>query len=213
MRRTPINARTVQPRLGHERFALDQFGIDSPNDQIREMEGRLAGLRNGGDPPRITGNHSDGSALASLVAALHALGLVVDETDGPDAIDTVANKLYLTGPLVYVGGTGGMSVSLDANAGAGATATVNSPGNEWSFSVSFTTGTGPAAGRLMTINLSKDRLNVNYSPSIRPLNIRAVQAGFYVQTLTTTSFDLYAANAPAASLSHAFGVVIHERSG
>lgn len=212
MRRQPIN-RTIDPRQGHQRAALAQFGVQTPAEIARDVEERTAAIRGtNADIPRVTGSWADGTALSSLVQALARVGLIVDETDGGDAIDTIDSGLRLVGPLTFSGGTSGMSVAVAAGAGGGATSSISAPGNEWAFIVAFSTGTVPAAGKQLTITFSNARANVSYAVIIIPRNIRAVQAAFYPQTPATTSIEIFAANTPTASVSHAFEVVIVERS-
>lgn len=117
--------------------------------------------------------------------------------------NAAADKHTIYGQVEYEGGTGGMSATVKTNAGVGATASINSPGSESAFTVSMTTGTGPASGLVLSIGFGTARANNDYAAIFVPLNVRAHQADFRAENLQTTGFDVYALNTPVASVSHA----------
>lgn len=76
--------RVVDPREAHSRVARTQYGAASTKQVQADLADGLAALRTAsGVTPRVTGQ-TVSDIQQSLIAALVRLGLIVDETTGPD---------------------------------------------------------------------------------------------------------------------------------
>jgi hypothetical protein len=99
----------------------------------------------------------------------------------------------------HVYGTGtGPAVAALTNAGTTPPAPVLTRGSDQSGAVSFGTGTTPAAGSMVSVTFNR-AYSATPNVTVTALNSATQALGLYLQSISTTGFQLYVVNAPAAS--------------
>lgn len=112
---------------------------------------------------------------------------------------TAANEgVYLTG---HLGSRSGLNstAAAGAQAGVGAPAPVATGARNMRGSVTFGTGTSPAAGEMVVVTHGQAEEFNNPLPVISPLNDASYDLGLYAVAIDKTAFRVRARNAPAAS--------------
>jgi hypothetical protein len=178
--------RLTEPAADAERWRLSRAGKALPR-RLRRDADRLSAFDHGGtsDAPTVTGSRQDGSALGSLLRTLHQrYGWVVDATV-MEALDPATALALGRVDAIQVRGPR-PAVAVGAGAGTGATAQVTS-GADPAGRLELVTGTGQAAGTLLTVTFVAARADANYGVWLFPEDASAMNATPFVRVSSKTT--------------------------